>query len=50
MQLSDNNSDEILKMILKETQPSSKRNSLSSLFNSINPCPFNKKQLNKYQQ
>ena len=35
-------------MILKETQPSSKSNSLSSLFNSINPCPFNKKQLNKY--
>lgn len=48
MRLSDNNSDEILKMILKETQPSSKSNSLSSLFNSINPCPFNKKQLNKY--
>ena len=35
-------------MILKETQPSSKSNSLSSLPNSINPCPFNKKQLNKY--
>lgn len=35
-------------MILKETQPSSKSNSLSSLFNSINPCSYHKKQLNKY--
>ena len=48
MRLSDKRSDEILKIILKETQSSSKSQALSSLFDSINPSPFNKKQLNKY--
>ena len=56
MQLSDNRSNEILNLILEETERTSisqfklAEQSLSSLFDDITPDPFNKNQLNKYQQ
>ena len=54
MQLSDNRSNEILNLILEETERTSisqfklAEQSLSSLFDDITPDPFNKNQLNKY--